>query len=102
METLLILVGTIFILPLLILYSSFSWGYVATVLSNWFIIPLFPEFPQFTWIEYSGIMFFIDCFIHLPKTQVKDEYIDKTSQWVKLILSPWIVLFGAWILHLIY
>lgn len=92
----------IFIFGFLVFYTSFSWGYVATVIANWFIIPLFPEFPQFTWLQYAGIMFFISCFVHGSLKEIKKEYKDENMTWINIISAPWLTLLGAWILHLIY
>jgi len=102
MEILITIVGIITIIPFLSLYVSFSWGYVATIISAWFIQPLFPEFPVFTWLQFAGIMFFINCFTNHGSSQVKKEYKDETQNLITLFLSPWLLLFAAWILHLIY
>ncbi len=102
MEFLLIFLGFIFFVPSVVLYGSFSWGYVATIISTWFIIPLYPQFPQFTWLQYAGIMFFINCFVRFSPERIKKEYKDELNGWVTLILGPWLTLLGAWILHLFY
>ncbi len=103
MEAILTLVGLICIIPLLIIYSSFSWGYVATVFWTWFILPIFPQSPIFTWAQLAGIMFVVNCFVHSSKTAVKEEYKDSSSEILLGILGPWLALFGGWIFHsLIY
>ena len=64
MEAILLLLGGIIAIPLLLIYNIFSWGYVATVIYQWFIVPIYPEAPPLTWMEFGGIMIFLDCFIH--------------------------------------
>lgn len=104
MEILLVLVGIIALIPLLVLYSSFSWGFVATIIYKWFVLPLFPQFPVLTWIQFAGIMFFINCFVHgfSQVSNIKKEYRDELNGFITLILAPWLTLFGAYILHLFY
>lgn len=102
MEIIITLIGIIFFIPLLVLYSSFSWGYVATIISAWFIIPLFPQMPVLTWLQFAGIGFFINCFVHKSSTSIKKEYKDSSGDYITTFLSPWLTLLGAWILHLFY
>jgi len=101
METLLFL-GVLVLVPIIVLYSSFSWGYVATIFWGWFIIPLFPDLHSFTWIQFAGIMFLVNCFTKHSKTQIKDEYKDNVVSWTQLIVAPWLTLLGGWVLHLFY
>ena len=93
------LLGFICLLPVLILYSSFSWGYVAVIFWGWFIIPLFPEAPLFTWTQFAGFMFMLNCFVHQSNKHVKKEYKDEVTEWSGLILNPWLTLLGGWIFH---
>ena len=102
-EKLLVLLGTILILPFLVLYSAFSWGFVATVLSGWFVIPLFPEFPQLSWIEFAGISLFISCFVIEPVNQIKDDCrVERPAILIEMYLRPWLLLLISWFIHLIY
>jgi len=96
------LIEVIFLIPLTVLYSSFSWGYVATIISAWFIIPLFPQMPIFTCIQFAGIMFFANCFIRSTSSNIKKEYKDSSGDYITTFLSPWLILLEAWILHLFY
>ena len=104
MEAILILLGTLVLIPFFILYSSFSWGYVATIISSWFILPIFPQVSELTWIQYAGIMFFINCFVHGSSTanNIKKEYQDEKNSLIIQLIAPWLTLLGAWILHLFY
>lgn len=105
METLgAILIGILIVSGLLIVftfYNSISWGIVAKIIVSWYIIPLFPQFPVLSVLQYAGIMFFINCFIHIPAIEIKDEY-KENNQSVYILLKPWLLLFCAWILHWIY
>lgn len=102
MKSFLAFLGAILIVPLLVIYSSFSWGYVATVIYSWFVLPLFPDLHVFTWLEFAGIMFFVSCFVSPPAKEIKDEYKDSVSIWANAILNPWVLLLAAWIFHFIY
>lgn len=102
MKNLIVLLGVMAIVPLVILYSSFSWGWVASVMMKWYIIPVFPDFPILSWMQLAGIMFFVQCFTYSPKTQVKDEYENKTAHTTSVLLAPWLTLLCAWVFHLFY
>lgn len=88
----LIFVATVF-------YISFAWGYVASVIYSWFILPIFPDLPHFTWIQLAGIMFFVNCFVHSSTTHayLKDEIKDKNKGIDAQLAAPWILLLGAWL-----
>jgi hypothetical protein len=99
METILAFLGILFLIPFIVLYSTFSWGYVAVIFWSWFIIPLFPNLPLFTWFQFAGIMFMIGCFIRPSYKTVKKEYKDEVTEWVSTIISPWLTLLGGWIFY---
>jgi hypothetical protein len=101
MEALFIILGVIIITPVLVLYSSFAWGYVASVIYSWFIIPTFPEAPLLTWVQLAGIMFLVNCFVKGSSTSIKKEYQDNSDVWTKVILHPWLTLLSAWIFKVI-
>ena len=102
MEIIVMLIGFIFLIPIMVLYSSFAWGYVATIIYSWFILPLFPNLPLFTWLQFAGIMMFVNCFIKLSANNIKKEYKDEQANWTNVLLNPWLALLAAWILHLFY
>jgi hypothetical protein len=86
----------------LVLYSAFAWGYVASIIYKWFILSQFTELPVITWWQFAGIMFFINCFIHTANTHYfKEEVKDNTTGLTISLLSPWLMLFGAWIFKVI-
>lgn len=90
------------LVPALLFYLAFSWGYVATVFSAWFVIPVFPEFPVLTWIQYAGIMFFASTIIRSHPTHIKEEYKDKSSMISYSFLHPWISLGCAWVFKVFF
>jgi hypothetical protein len=54
-------------------------------------------------LQYAGIMFFINCFVHTgDNSDIKDEYKNNTFTLIKLLFNPWFLLFGAWFLKLFY
>jgi hypothetical protein len=90
----------ILLVPIIILYNCFSWGFVASKIASWYIIPLFPEFPVLTWVEYAGIMFFVSCFINTNKTSIKDEFRDDIAALAGNLINPWLTLLSAWFILL--
>lgn len=86
----------------LTLYSSFSWGYVASICYSWFIMPNFETLPDLNWYHFAGIMFFVNCFYHNSTlSYIKSEFKDSTSGVIASIISPWILLFCAFIFKII-
>ena len=96
MEALLALIGVLALIPILVLYSSFAWGYVASIIYRWFILIIFPTAPHLTWIQLAGIMFLVNCFVHDSTiTVLKDEIKDKKAMWINTLIRPWAVLLAA-------
>ena len=93
---LLVLIFIILLFAGMIIYSSFSWGFVLFKFWYWFLLPVFTTLPSVDFYQAVGLMFFIS----LLKTKsfdtpIKDEYIDnskKISNIFTQILVPWIVL----------
>jgi hypothetical protein len=103
MEALLAIIGFFGLLFLIIMYSALAWGYVLSILYGWFIIPIFPQLPHdIPLMGFIGIAVFVGAITHKTSTSIKDEYKDKSYQWVDVFLSPWLTLFGAWVIHLFY
>jgi hypothetical protein len=97
-----IILSILILIPLLVIYQSFAWGYVALIIYNWFLLPTFTTLPVLTWQELAGIMFFINCFVHNTTTAyIKDEYKDSKGGLTISILAPWLTLLGAWIFKII-
>ena len=103
MEVLAVL-GILLLLFVLVIYNSFAWGFVAKIIAGWYIIPLFPQFPDLTILQYAGIMFFIGCLVHSSNNlDIKSEYREESYKtFIRSSLKPWLLLLAAWLLHLIY
>lgn len=81
-----------------ILYKSFSWGFVGFKIYNWFIIPIFTGAPVLSWVYIAGIMFFVNCFTSSNTiSYIKEEYRDNTSGISASIFAPWLMLLSAWV-----
>jgi len=97
MEIILGIISAILLFSIFILYQSFAWGYVASVLYNWFVLSYFAEAPTLYWWHFAGFMFITNCFIHADTHHFKDEIKDKTTGTVSSIIAPWVTLFSAWV-----
>jgi amino acid permease len=102
MKEVLKFIVTFVIIFAFVLYGAFSWGYVTTIVADWYIYPTFPDFPKLNWKEYAGISFFIHCFVHSYISDVKKEYRDTYEKFLALLLAPWILLLAAWMFLVIY
>jgi hypothetical protein len=103
MELLIAFLGVIILIPILLFYSSLVWGFVVSKFYVWFILSVFPTFPQISVLYFIGIMFFLSAV--LPKTElinIKKEYKDTAYTWLVPLISPWVVLFCGFILHSFY
>lgn len=101
MEPLLSALGVMLILFVIIIYNAFSWGFVAFKFYGWFILsqPTFATLPHFTITQFVGFILFIGVFTHKSATHMKDEYKDKNSEYLSMLLGPWIVLFFGWMIQ---
>lgn len=98
MEILLLAFAIITLIVLLILYSSFSWGFALYKFWYWFILPVFPMLPEITFWHAVGLFLFIG-FFHIGDGQViKDEYKEKTTGTIMSIILPWVTLLMGYIL----
>jgi hypothetical protein len=94
--------GVFFLAILLVIYSVFSWGYLAAIFYYWFVLPFFPEFPVFTYQQFIGFMFFISVMTHKGSVNIKDEYRDKTLDTIQLLIGPWVMLFVGWLVKILF
>lgn len=102
MEILIGIIAIILLIIALTLYNSFSWGYVASIIYKWFILSQFVNLPDIKWWQFSGIMFFINCFIHnTTSSYIKEENLDTSKGLRSSLILPWIVLLSAWIFKII-
>jgi hypothetical protein len=96
------LLGLLIAIPLLFLYSAFSWGYVLSCLYTWFVLSAAPTLPHFTIVQFIGFSIFANAFIRHQPVHIKDEYKDTKSVWTNTLLEPWVILFFAWAFHAIF
>lgn len=99
------ILAALLIFVAVIVYSSFSWGFVLFKFWYWFLIPVFSTAPQIDYWQGVGLMFLIGLFkSHKAKVDIKDEFIkeeERLNVRVANFLSPWIVLLIGFIIHLI-
>ena len=81
-----------------VIYNSFAWGYVTSLFYGWFILPVFPQLPIITILQFIGIHMFVGLFTFKVSQHIKDEYRDKTTENIVIFLSPWIVLVFGWMM----
>jgi len=93
---------TVFTFVALVFYNAFCWGFVASILIAWFVVPVYPDFVKLTWLQYAGIMLVIQCFLPTSSCTIKEEYKDKDKMILRFIINPWLLLLIGAILHLIY
>ena len=101
-----LIIGFLFITAVIagiILYNSFSWGFVASKFYLWFVLSIFPTAPHFTVTQFIGIAFFIMAI--MPKNSIdnlKEEYKSKENMWFTLFFSPWISLIMGYFISLFF
>lgn len=99
MEALAIIFLLVLIVGGLIVYNSFSWGFVLFKFWGWFIVPVFTTLPLITFWQAVGLMFVVALF-H-GKHLTPKEY-DKTNAAVTVLLGPWLTLFVGWLIGAIW
>lgn len=90
-----ILLGVLFVALVVIgitIYSALSWGYVVSILATWFIIPIFPELHELTWVQYAGVILFVRALTYIRPTSIKEKYKKKHSDLTSTLLAPWLTL----------
>ena len=101
MEILLIILGVIVLIGFVLLYSTFSWGLVLLKFWGWFLLPIFPMLPIITFWQALGLTFIISLFHSKNYTSIKDEFTEKTTSVVMMIIGPWITLLIGYIFYCI-
>lgn len=91
------------IVGIVVVYGSFSWGFVASKFYGWFVLPAFPTLPHFTVTEFVGFMLFIGVMTHKGTGQLIDKkYRDEVGEWAMVILAPWLTLLLGWGLYSVF
>ena len=84
------------------IYNSFAYGYVTSVFYGWFILPMFPNLPHFSYIQFVGItLFLIGLLPKQSSSNIKSEYTDNSLLFGS-IFSPWLILIMGAIIHSIW
>jgi hypothetical protein len=100
MEILFIFLGVIGFVLFILFYSSFSWGFVAMKFYHWFVLTSFPKLPEFTITQFIGFILFTHIFFtNSSSTSIKDEYKDKSTEWVGTFIKPWVTLVFGWLIY---
>ncbi len=63
----------IILIGVLITYSTLMYGYVLWCFWYWFILPVFPELPEITFVQAIGLMFFVSLFKYSSTAKTKDD-----------------------------
>jgi hypothetical protein len=93
--------GVGFMICAFILYSVFSYAFVADIYWDWFIRSNFANVPNLTFLQFIGLMSMKSIFFHNTPTsdRIKDEYKkdNKVSWLLQVILMPWLGLLTGWL-----
>lgn len=102
METIVAIIIAILVIFGMLIYSSFSWGFVCMKFWMWFILPLFPMLPVLSFIQCVGLMFFIGLFNIKHSSNFEKSNEQNYSAIGTSIILPWITLFFAWIIKILF
>lgn len=87
---------------LLILYFGFSWGFILYKYWYWFLLEVFPELPQITFLSAVGLKMFMSMFHNkTSKRSFKEGFYSqsKTDFVIEALVTPWVALFAGWIIY---
>lgn len=100
--SLLALLGIFALVPIIVLYSAWAYGFVLYKFYYWFLIPVFGGLPLITFVQAIGISCFVSLFKNNTSSGIKDEYKDdKYTRIIGVLLAPWLGLFGGWVIKVI-
>ena len=104
MEVFLGCLGILALIPILLFYNAFSWGFVCSKFYLWFIVSVIPGVPQFTVLQFIGFMFFLLAI--MPKhnhAEINEEHLkNKYQHFSTLMLAPWMCLLCGYLIYLFY
>ena len=101
-EILIAIFGVIGIIALAFVYSTFAWGLVTYKFWYWFILPIFPDLPEVTFLQCIGMYMFISLFHGLHINAMKKEYKDENAERWAAVIAPIVVLMIGWLVHAIF
>jgi len=101
MEILLIILGVAVIFVFAFVYGATVWGLVFYKFWYWFLLPVFTQLPEITYLQAIGLM----CFVSVLKVGLKSENYQKEDQkkWVGVfvvLLLPWATLLLGYIVKI--
>ena len=102
MKSILTALGALVLVPLLMLYSCFSWGLITLKFYTWFILPVFVNLPLITLVQAVGFIFFIGLFKGVSTQNIKKEYRDSTTEYIVLFITPWLSLLFGWLFKVLF
>lgn len=108
MEVLLAIVGGFALFALLLVYNSFSWGFVLMKVWNWFVPAIFVGLPVLGFYQAVALMLVAGVFKHrtsgYQKLTIDGKEIPIESNTKKnialIIVAPWISLIIIWFIKL--
>jgi hypothetical protein len=82
-----------------LIYTTLTWGLVVYKFWAWFLLPVFPNAPQITFIQAVGLMFLIGLTHQIDTQVVKKEYKDEFTAGVGALIAPWLTLLIGWLAY---
>jgi hypothetical protein len=95
-------IGVFAMVSILWIYGIVSYGFVATKLWAWFVVPVFHTTVTFGILQAAGLFMFVRFFVHeerMSATDPDETAQQKISKIILPIIVPWITLFFGWVLH---
>jgi len=89
------------IIGIAFVYSTLAWGLVLYKFWGWFVLPVFTDLPEITFVQALGLMFVIGLFKAIAHQSVKKEYRDVNAEYA-LLLAPWVSLLFGWLAYAIW
>lgn len=89
------------IIGIAFVYSTLAWGLVLHKFWGWFVLPVFTDLPEITFVQALGLMFVIHLFKGVMHQSIKKEYRDVNAEYA-LLLAPWVSLFFGWLAYVIW
>ena len=102
MEALIALIGIVVVMGLVILYDTFSYGFLLYKYWGWFILTAFPTVPHITFYQCVGIYLVINLFKNhdISDKSINGTKIKTEANWGVVILIPWFSLLIGYFIHL--
>jgi hypothetical protein len=95
-----IIVGFLGLFAIGLLYGALSWGLVCWKFWYWFLLPVFPQLPQITFLQAIALMMFMGLLRGHPAQIIKEEYTNQKLFNIIAYIGPWLTLFVGWLFHI--